>query len=99
MRRAFLAMAAAVSMALAGCGAAPQHDFKQTQFHLTVIPNTDDFLTASTPGVVIEAEAAISDGFCAIRLRKYPQCLQHEIRHCIEGNWHEGDKTNFDDCH
>lgn len=34
---------------------------------------------------------------CVIALRKYPQCLLHEIRHCIEGDWH-GDLPNSDDC-
>jgi len=33
---------------------------------------------------------------CFIKLKKYPICLQHEIRHCIEGNWHEGRETDED---
>ena len=32
-------------------------------------------------------------GRCVIKLREYPICLQHEVRHCIEGNWHEGIET------
>lgn len=33
---------------------------------------------------------------CAIYLRHYPKCLVHEIRHCYEGNWHEGrDSTEY----
>lgn len=27
---------------------------------------------------------------CQVILREYPVCLLHEIRHCFEGNWHEG---------
>lgn len=36
-------------------------------------------------------------GVCFIKLKQYPICLQHEIRHCIEGNWHQGYESN-DDC-
>lgn len=35
---------------------------------------------------------------CFIKLKKYPICLQHEIRHCIEGNWHKGRETD-EDCY
>lgn len=34
---------------------------------------------------------------CVITLREYPQCLLHEIRHCIEGQWHPG-RTSDEDC-
>lgn len=34
------------------------------------------------------------DNICIIYLRKYPQCLAHEVRHCYEGNWHEGRHTD-----
>jgi len=37
-------------------------------------------------------------GICEITLREYPTCLLHEIRHCIEGNWHEG-RTSDEDCY
>lgn len=41
----------------------------------------------------VEAYAEISGTRCKIFLRKYPRCLQHEVRHCYEGNWHAGRKT------
>lgn len=31
---------------------------------------------------------------CIIYLRNYPQCLAHEVRHCLEGNWHEGKESD-----
>ena len=34
---------------------------------------------------------------CIIILREYPKCLLHEIRHCLEGNWHEG-RNSDEDC-
>jgi len=35
---------------------------------------------------------------CVINLRKYPRCLLHEVRHCIEGDWHDPDVPNDEDC-
>lgn len=54
--------------------------------------------------VVIEEDSTLETlgrqqtvgGVCFIKLKKYPMCLQHEIRHCIEGNWHEGYKSDAD---
>ena len=34
---------------------------------------------------------------CTITLREYPVCLQHEVRHCLEGEWHRATPNN-DDC-
>ena len=34
---------------------------------------------------------------CTITLREYPYCLQHEVRHCLEGKWH-GDDPSGEDC-
>lgn len=39
------------------------------------------------------ARTTVGSGFCIIELVKYPQCLAHEMRHCFEGNWHEGRET------
>ena len=40
------------------------------------------------------AYALIQGDHCIIYLRHYPKCLAHEIRHCYEGNWHEGRKSS-----
>lgn len=40
------------------------------------------------------AYAEIDGDTCKVYLRRYPQCLTHEIRHCFEGNWHEGRNTD-----
>ena len=37
-------------------------------------------------------------GYCEIYLKKYPICLKHEIRHCIEGDWHDPNIPNGEDC-
>jgi hypothetical protein len=33
---------------------------------------------------------------CKVYLKKYPQCLAHEIRHCFEGDWHQNKKSDED---
>lgn len=35
---------------------------------------------------------------CEITLERYPVCLLHELRHCIEGHWHPRDEPNTEDC-
>ena len=59
-----------------------------------------------TSTIVIEEDAELETlgrqqtvgGICFIKLKKYPTCLQHEVRHCIEGNFHEGRKSD-EDCY
>lgn len=34
---------------------------------------------------------------CVVNLREYPRCLLHEVRHCIEGAWHD-ERPNSEDC-
>lgn len=41
--------------------------------------------------------AAWTGETCFIALREYPKCLQHEMRHCLEGQWH-GSAPNGSDC-
>lgn len=33
---------------------------------------------------------------CEIILKRYPACLLHEIRHCLEGNFHPGTESSED---
>jgi hypothetical protein len=33
---------------------------------------------------------------CRITLRRYPECLAHEVRHCFEHDWHPGRRTGED---
>lgn len=35
---------------------------------------------------------------CEIVLSKYPVCLLHEMRHCLEGEWHPNNVQNSEDC-
>ena len=38
------------------------------------------------------------NNICLVKIRRdvYPYCIVHEIRHCVEGNWHEGVSTTYD---
>ena len=35
---------------------------------------------------------------CRVVLRRHPMCLYHELRHCIEGDWHQSTEHNIEDC-
>lgn len=43
----------------------------------------------------ILAYSEIAEEKCVIYLRQYPKCLSHEVRHCYEGNWHEGTNSQL----
>ncbi len=63
---------------------------------LTII-ETDQFITSqsSREGEIL-GEAVIKGSTCVIRLKQYPQCLLHEVRHCFEGNWHKHKESDKD---
>lgn len=63
----------------------------QSDVHVTLIK--DAKLPRLPNGMPQLARTTVGDGFCIIELTEYPRCLLHEIRHCFEGNWHEGKET------
>jgi hypothetical protein len=78
-------------LALKGCAAGtgePEYKIQQKEFTLKIVeaPNLGN------PGF-----ARWRGGYCEIYLKKYPVCLKHEIRHCIEGHWHDS-RPNGEDC-
>lgn len=40
-------------------------------------------------------EAHVTGDTCAITLREYPVCLAHEVRHCLDGEWHPPQSATF----
>ena len=73
---------------LSGCSTFIEHN-KVVQFPDRTISHIEiKKLKGGNPKTL--AYADITGDTCVIYLRKYPQCLAHEIRHCYEGNWHEG---------
>lgn len=82
---------AAVS-ALAACTSVPPLPPVDFPVTLTVNPRLDKWG---------ESRTHYRDGkvqLCEIILKRYPVCLLHEIRHCIEGDWHPRDEPNTEDC-
>lgn len=79
-----------VAFSVAGCGKTPSiNDVKHasTRIHVSQDPSIN------TAGI-----AYITDTECVIVLKQYPVCLLHEVRHCLEGQWH-GDKPSSEDCY
>ena len=77
----------ALSLLLVSCGQSDDVEFDK--FNARVVIEEDSTLD------VLGRQQTVG-GVCFIKLKKYPMCLQHEIRHCIEGNFHAGRKSNED---
>lgn len=80
---------------LTACGAAPT--VKTVLLEDVTVSVTED-PTLKKRG---EARIMLKDGKpvqCRIILKRYPVCLLHELRHCIEGDWHPRDEPNTEDC-
>ena len=80
---------------LAGCSS-PKPVLLRNISAITII-ETNHFTTpqSSREGEIL-GEATIKGATCVIRLKKYPQCLLHEVRHCFEGNWHPKTESEKD---
>jgi len=87
-----LFLVAALSLQVLGCSlfeSKPQ--LTMTEFKLVF--RFDDRPMPSDKGAV--ASAGWTDGYCIIRMKpEYytHRCLGHELRHCLEGDWHKGRK-------
>lgn len=75
---------------LTGCASgATINDVVNRTVKITVIEN---------PLIEQEGLAFIGGDTCTIILKRYPKCLKHEIRHCLEGQWH-GENESSQDCY
>lgn len=75
---------------LVGC-ASPLPKMVHNSMYITVVETQN--LPANRLG-----QARWVGNQCYIELREYPACLKHEVRHCLEGDWHVGRETN-EDCY
>ena len=86
------------AMLLTGCSSfdAPKHNIIHNQFVLTVRedPNLMPPNVRGTADLLMFKDTK----HCIVTLRKYPQCLLHEVRHCIEEHWHDPKVPNGEDC-
>lgn len=93
--------AAAVAVGTALIGGCATHQPAPLQptplpFTITVVENPE----AVPKGYAGVAHMKYKDGViyeCAVTLRKYPICLAHEVRHCLEGDFHPG-RRSTEDC-
>lgn len=80
----------ALSILLIGCASPmPATELMQSEFKLSVV--FDD--KPIHKGVVRAAKTSWGNGTCVITIQpKYytHKCLGHELRHCLEGDWHKG---------
>ena len=68
----------------------PSIDHPTFMFSIREQPNElDDNVNGTATWLYIDGVR-----YCIVNLRKYPEYLAHEMRHCIEGHWHDPDVPN-----
>jgi len=80
-----------VAAFLAGCSLNAEYkgEFKSAYSKITVVED---------PNLPTLGQAKWDGDQCTITLRKYPICLAHEVRHCLEGYFH-GHNTSNSNCY
>ena len=70
-----------------------------TEFTVRLVLTPGDFARLPDGRLAMAWAWMDKDRVCYIHMprNKYPRCLQHEVRHCIEGNWHKG-RVSTEDC-
>lgn len=85
-----------LTLLLTGCQT-PQYNLQHTNFRMIIQESPEYLDRLSARNRTVYGMSFYSENVCVIILREYPKCLLHEVRHCIEGNWHEGRDT-LEDC-
>jgi len=77
-------------LCLSGCSSLyePKYNIERDFFVVKIVED---------PELKTDGLAEWKQSYCKITLKKYPKCLLHEMRHCIEGDWHD-EKPNGQDC-
>lgn len=77
--------AACLALLLAGC-AAPEPVRDSAFIHFKLVDAVTITSMEGKAGVAI----CTSAGICEIQIRRdrYPECVEHEVRHAFEGPWH-----------
>lgn len=70
-----------LSLLLAGCAYHPTYE---------MVRDTTTITVREVPGLEQRGLAVWEGEQCVIVLRKYPECLGHEVMHCLSGYWHNG---------
>ncbi len=78
----------ALLVLLAGCS--PEPTFKDVANPVVKITISEN------PMMTEDGLAYMRGDKCEIVLKRYPKCLKHEVRHCLEGQWHGNDDSSVD---
>ena len=74
-----------------------QYNIQNNSFKVIIKESPHYLDTITTRDRTVYGMSIYDGDTCVIILREYPKCLLHEIRHCVEGNWHSGRDT-LEDC-
>ena len=88
------ALCAVALLMLAGCDQTPVAiERTEALVHIKLVDHID-----YKPGYEALGLSRCTNGVCVVEIRRdlYPQCLLHEMRHVIEGDWHAGRETTED---
>lgn len=88
-------------LGLSGCAAfdAEPYNIIHPISHITITVDPMLGMMPNQYGSHEQGQAVVNCDTCHITLREYPVCLAHEMRHCIEGQWHPPMVANDDDCY
>lgn len=87
--------AAIFTILISGCATFVEHNSRHTNPNRSMVIEIKELRSTD---INVLGEATIYGNKCVVALRNYPKCLAHEIRHCYEGNWHEG-RNSDEDCY
>lgn len=87
MFKKFFVLIMTSTVAMGCANTPPKPTIMQTSFAFELVIDSSVSSQHSTLGVTY-GRAEYAPGYCRITLREYPTCLLHEIRHCIEGDFH-----------
>lgn len=88
-------LSVALALLVIACTPLPKQEMKYSNVPITIQENPS-LLKPGERGqarLKYDGDKLVS---CTVILRKYPECLLHEVRHCTEGNWHEGRESTQD---
>ena len=73
-----------LALLLVSCASPSQIERTEFKFSLELVDSVERN---------VQARATWDDSSCHVVMNKtsYPQCLEHELIHCIEGHWHIGE--------
>jgi hypothetical protein len=63
-----------------------------------MVRNTSTITIVENPHIKTDGYARWYGDVCFIELKRYPVCLAHEVRHCLEEHFHPEGIYSSEDC-